>query len=60
VFGVKALLVWQSLSSLRLDLAGRRLRDDLAISHDVRVSRHLVYVVGGFGGSEQANSPSID
>ena len=35
--------------SLRRDLAGKRLRDDLAVSHDVRVGRHLVYVVGCLG-----------
>jgi hypothetical protein len=54
-------LSWEPTLSLRLDVAGERLRDDLAVSHDLRVSRHLVDVVGCFGGPQRVRKvASID
>ena len=46
--------------SFRLDLAGKRLRDDLAVSHDMRVGRHLVHIVGCFGGPQRVREVAVD
>ena len=46
--------------SLRLDLAGKRLRDNLAVSHDMRVGRYFVHVVGCFGGPQRVQEVAVD
>jgi TolB-like protein/predicted Ser/Thr protein kinase len=46
--------------SFRRDLAGKRVRDNLAVSHDVRVGRHFVHVVGCFGGPQRVRKVAVD